>query len=111
MSGSPRTAAGRALLAREDYNSRSFPLITAEAILAIEAEAATPGESRTLVEALDALEREFLDALPPAGHPIVRGIFQRLPDRLRAALAEVPVIPDAILDDEAKDPATPPESR
>lgn len=50
--------------------------------------------SGSLVEALDALEREFLDAMPPAGHPIVRGIFQRLPDRLRAALAEVPVIPD-----------------
>jgi len=36
----PRTVAGRRLLAREAYNSRSFALITADAILAIEAEAA-----------------------------------------------------------------------
>jgi hypothetical protein len=36
----PRTKAGRALLEREAYNERSFPLITAEAIRTIEEEAA-----------------------------------------------------------------------
>ncbi len=36
----PRTEAGRRLLDREAYNSRSFTLITAEAIIAIEEEAA-----------------------------------------------------------------------
>ena len=35
----PTTAAGRALLEREQLNARSFPLITQEAVLAIEAEA------------------------------------------------------------------------
>jgi hypothetical protein len=35
----PTTKAGRVLLEQEAYNSRSFPLITVEAILAIEAEA------------------------------------------------------------------------
>jgi hypothetical protein len=35
----PTTYAGRALLAQEDYNSRSFHLITPEAILEVEAEA------------------------------------------------------------------------
>lgn len=34
-----RTKAGRALLEREAYNSRSFSLITADAIAAIESEA------------------------------------------------------------------------
>lgn len=38
----PRTAAGRRLLDRESLNSRSFPLITAVAIRAIEEEAAAP---------------------------------------------------------------------
>jgi hypothetical protein len=37
--GAPTTKAGRVLLEQEAYNSRSFPLITVEAILAIEAEA------------------------------------------------------------------------
>jgi len=36
----PRTTAGRELLERESLNSRSFPLITPEAICAIEEEAA-----------------------------------------------------------------------
>ncbi len=36
----PRTEAGRRLLDREAYNARSFALITAEAIIAIEEEAA-----------------------------------------------------------------------
>jgi hypothetical protein len=36
----PRTKAGRALLEREAYNERSFPLITVEAIRTIEEEAA-----------------------------------------------------------------------
>ena len=40
MTDTPRTEAGRRLLARESYNSRSFALITVEDILAIEAEAA-----------------------------------------------------------------------
>jgi hypothetical protein len=35
----PTTKAGRVLLEQEAYNSRSFPLITVEAIVAIEAEA------------------------------------------------------------------------
>jgi hypothetical protein len=68
MSGSPRTAAGRALLDRvsppvgdnvdpeEEWVAEAWAHRNEieGAILAIEAEAATPGESRTLVEALDA---------------------------------------------------------
>lgn len=38
----PRTRAGRRLLQQEAFNSRPFALITADAILAIEDEAATP---------------------------------------------------------------------
>src|SRR5690348_116222 len=43
----PRTEAGRALLAREAYNSRSFALITSEAIRAIEDEAADDAKKET----------------------------------------------------------------
>ncbi len=50
----PRTDAGKALLACEAYNSRSFALITAEAILAIEAEARADAirDAATAVERL-----------------------------------------------------------
>jgi hypothetical protein len=49
----PRTEAGRRLLAREAYNSRSFALITAEAICAIEDEAAQMPARAEEVERLD----------------------------------------------------------
>jgi hypothetical protein len=42
----PTTKAGRVLLEQEAYNSRSFPLITVEAIVAIEAEARAASQER-----------------------------------------------------------------
>jgi hypothetical protein len=55
MTDTPQTAAGRALLKREALNSRSFALITADAIRAIEREAVTRARS-----GLDAGLRERL---------------------------------------------------
>ncbi|HEY6568584.1 MAG TPA: hypothetical protein VI341_13795 [Actinomycetota bacterium] len=45
MTTEPQTTAGRALLKREELNSRSFALITTDAIVAIEREAATRARS------------------------------------------------------------------
>jgi hypothetical protein len=53
----PTTKAGKALLEREAYNSRSFTLITPEAIVAIEREAARDAVAR-LVEADSAAPAE-----------------------------------------------------
>jgi hypothetical protein len=125
MSGSPRTAAGRALLAAvRAWPADRYPSVDRkklEAVLVadiprIEAEAATPGESRTLVKAAT---RYFaaLDRLNGAHEArlAVGTDWTRLAAEhagaeaaLRAALAEVPVIPDELT---RKDPATPPESR
>ena len=65
-----------------------------------EKRAATPGESRTLVEAV---EREVRDLERPGGlHGYAKGYHDSpcsacgLLARLRAALAEVPVIPDEL---------------
>lgn len=43
-----------------------------------------------LRDVLAAYEREWLDVTPPAGHPLIHGIFQRLPDRLATLAAEEP---------------------
>jgi hypothetical protein len=45
--------------------------------------------SEALREVLRGIEREWLDHTPPAGHPLIHGIFQRLPQQL-AALAAPP---------------------
>lgn len=89
MSVAPRTAAGKALLARESLNSRSFPLITLDAILAIEAEAASPatGEGLRFCDApypVEAGDGFWRCALPPhkgiyGPHSWVRhDVFERL---------------------------------
>jgi hypothetical protein len=46
----PTTKAGRVLLEQEAYNSRSFPLITVEAIVAIEAEARAASQERPPID-------------------------------------------------------------
>jgi hypothetical protein len=56
----PVTAEGRALLAMEDYNERSFPLITSAAIIAIEQAAARRERERI------ANEVEFLAVRSPS---------------------------------------------
>lgn len=50
--GSPTTEEGRVLLSHEAMNARSFPLITAEGIIAIEAEA----RQQALTDAIAAVE-------------------------------------------------------
>lgn len=61
----------------------------------------TVPDEGALRAALEAIERDWLDVLPPAGHPIVHGIFQRLPAML-APLVRAAVTPkdepDAPLD-------------
>jgi hypothetical protein len=71
----PTTKAGRVLLEQEAYNSRSFPLITVEAIVAIEAEARAASQERppidVLAEALHAMGDAcgpFTDDHPAAMH-------------------------------------------
>jgi hypothetical protein len=72
----PTTKAGRVLLEQEAYNSRSFPLITVEAIVAIEAEARAA--SQPLAQERPQPERRTSDYHPdeliafdprPTGHP------------------------------------------
>ena len=62
----PSTEAGRALLEQEKYNSRSFTLISAENILAIEAQAVEAWR-----EALYALLRHIEDGATDSDDPCV----------------------------------------
>ena len=58
----PRTKAGLALLKQEAYNSRSFALITAEAIVAIEREATARERGRIHGQVVDILWESDRDA-------------------------------------------------
>ena len=60
----PTTEAGRALLEREAYNSRSFALITAEDILAIESEARATATRGLDVERLEKAFVRVIDRRP-----------------------------------------------
>jgi hypothetical protein len=63
MTDTPTTAAGRALLEREAYNSRSFAIIDGAAILAIEQEAVTralaPRERRMHCDGCDNVDLPY----------------------------------------------------
>lgn len=77
----PLTAAGKALLRREDFNERSFALITAEAIIAIETEAARLNVDR-LKAALHAVEHlpKANGAVVCAHAPEVAAYYEKNPD-------------------------------
>jgi hypothetical protein len=60
----PSTKAGRVLLEQEAYNSRSFPLITVEAIVAIEAEARAASQERPPIDV--AHREEVIEAMREA---------------------------------------------
>ena len=47
---------------------------------------------------LRTLEREWLDSTPPAGHPLIHGIFQRLPDQLAAHSSNEEARPEPAID-------------
>jgi hypothetical protein len=85
----PRTDAGKQLLGREAYNSRSFALITPEAIAAIEAEArhAALIELRAAVEGLH--DNPILFGTAQNAH---RNATSAVLDLIDAALGE-PVTP------------------
>lgn len=84
----PTTNAGKALLAREAYNSRAFALITPDAIVAIEQESSTA--SSDALET-DRLARAFLEAseIAGAGLPLGRQ-WRALIDHLRATTCAPP---------------------
>jgi hypothetical protein len=63
----PTTKAGRVLLEQEAYNSRSFPLITVEAIVAIEAEARAASQERPQPRKVPVSD-DFRP--PPRPHPL-----------------------------------------
>jgi hypothetical protein len=64
----PTTKAGRVLLEQEAYNSRSFPLITVEAIVAIEAEARAASQKRPPIDVVRLAKAMALVYV--TGHPI-----------------------------------------
>jgi hypothetical protein len=68
----PTTEAGRVLLEQEAYNSRSFPLITVEAIVAIEAEARAASQERPKPGPSIDVERlaKAMALVYVTGHPI-----------------------------------------
>jgi hypothetical protein len=89
----PTTKAGRVLLEQEAYNSRSFPLITVEAIVAIEAEARAASQERPqpvqpeapTTEA-DALLRGWVEHHQPEGYEGIQDCSD-INDRTEAYLA------------------------
>ena len=88
----PRTAAGQRLVADAlDIDSPLFPDDFGAAVATIEAESvaswlASPEAEEALRTVAETMERQWLDATPPAGHPLIHGIFQRLPRAVLAAL-------------------------
>lgn len=89
----PLTAAGRDLLAQEAYNARSFPLITVEAIVAIEREAVERAARATPdAPAYCEIHQHYKwcehngGVMGPTGHESPTRAARATPDALREAL-------------------------
>jgi hypothetical protein len=89
----PTTKAGRVLLEQEAYNSRSFPLITVEAIVAIEAEARAASQplaqERPPIDVLREVEDVIMSEpwWPRAGAIRRRAVMEKIRARLSRSVA------------------------